>query len=365
MAAILARIRPPGFPRHDFPITRYSATEGGVQKCTEAIAKAIDACSKAGGGRVIVPKGTFLTGAVHLKSNVNLHLEDGAILRFSTAHQDYPVVFIRFEGTEVMNFSPLIYAFEQNNIAVTGPGTLDGGAGAEHWWNMRGAYNRDEDKRIASPNASRALVAMADKDTSVKDRVFGEGFNLRPNFVQPIRCNNVLFESFSMINSPMWELNPVQCRNVTVRGVKISSHGPNNDGCDPECSTDVLIENCEFHTGDDCVSIKSGRNRDGRRVNIPCQNIIVRNNRMKDGHGGVAVGSEVSGGIRNVFIENNQMDSPHLQNALRIKTNSYRGGDLSNVVFRNNTVGEVAQAIVAVDFFYEEGPGGFPARLTA
>jgi polygalacturonase len=156
----------------------------------------------------------------------------------------------------------------------------------------------------------------------------------------------------------MWELNPVLCRNVTVRNVKINSHGPNNDGCDPESSADVLIEGCEFDTGDDCIAIKSGRNRDGRRVNVPCENIVVRNCRMKDGHGGVSIGSEVSGGIRNVYMENNRMDSPHLDRALRIKTNSHRGGDLENFYFRNNTVGEVVGGVIDIDFYYEEGPGG-------
>jgi polygalacturonase len=199
---------------------------------------------------------------------------------------------------------------------------------------------------------------MGDKDVPVRDRVFGEGGGLRPNFFQPYRCANVLIEGVSIRNSPMWELNPVLCKNVTIRNVKISSHGPNNDGCDPESSSDVLVEACEFDTGDDCIAIKSGRNRDGRRVNVPCENIIVRNCRMKDGHGGVSIGSEVSGGVRNVFMENNRMDSPHLDRALRIKTNSWRGGVLENFYFRNNTVGEVAQGVIDIDFYYPEGPGG-------
>jgi len=353
---ILARIRPPQFPDRVFEIAHFGAREGGRIKATDAIRQAIQACSAAGGGRVAIPAGVFLTGAVHLASNVNLHLEEGATLRFSQDPQDYlPVVFTRFEGTECLNYSPFIYAFEQTNIAVTGTGTLDGGADADHWWPWknpapRGQYPPADDRR--------ALVEQGEKDVPVSQRVYGPGSTLRPNFVQPYRSANVLLEGVTIRNSPMWELNPVLCRNVTVRNVKISSHGPNNDGCDPESCTDVLVDGCEFDTGDDCIAIKSGRNRDGRRVNVACENIVVRNCRMKDGHGGVSIGSEVSGGIRNVFMENNRMDSPHLDRALRIKTNSHRGGDLENFYFRNNTVGEVARAVVDIDFYYEEGPGG-------
>jgi len=353
---ILARIRPPQFPDRVFDITRFGGREGGKIKATEAIRDAIQACSAAGGGRVTVPAGVFLTGAIHLKSNVNLHLEDGATLRFSQDPKDFlPVVFTRFESTECMNYSPFLYAFEQSNIAVTGSGTLDGGADADHWWSWKRDYSRGP-QPASSDN--RALLAQGEKDVPVSQRIYGEGATLRPNFVQPYRSANVLIEGVTVLNSPMWEINPVLCKNVTVRNLKINSHGPNNDGCDPECSTDVLIEGCEFDTGDDCIAIKSGRNRDGRRVNVPCENIVVRNCRMKDGHGGVSIGSEVSGGIRNVFMERNNMDSPHLDRALRIKTNSHRGGELENFYFRNNTVGEVARGVIDIDFYYEEGPGG-------
>jgi polygalacturonase len=168
----------------------------------------------------------------------------------------------------------------------------------------------------------------------------------------------VLLDGFAMKNSPMWELNPVLCRNVTVRNVTIDSHGPNNDGCDPECCTDVLIANCSFSTGDDCIAIKSGRNQDGRRVHTRCENVVIQDCVMKDGHGGVSIGSEVSGGIRNIYIEHCRMSSPHLQRALRIKTNSYRGGDIENIHFTNVIVGQVAESVIEVDYYYEEGEGG-------
>ncbi|MFL6450158.1 MAG: glycoside hydrolase family 28 protein [Bryobacteraceae bacterium] len=354
---ILSRIKPPRFRDEDFDIRRFGAVSGGEKPATDAIRAAIKACSQAGGGRVVVPAGTFVTGAVHLESNVNLHLSKDAILKFSRNTKDYPIVFTRFESTECMNFSPFIYAFEKQNVAVTGPGTLDGQADAEHWWPMRkkqaataGEGNPEDDRK--------RLVEMGNNNVPVKDRVFGEGHTLRPNFVQPYRCQNVLLEEFTMINSPMWELNPVLCKNVTVRKVTIDSHGPNNDGCDPECCDDVLIADCVFSTGDDCIAIKSGRNVDGRRVNVPCSNVVIQNCMMKDGHGGVSIGSEVSGGIRSVFIEQCQMSSPHLERGLRIKTNSYRGGVIDNIHFSHVTIGEVAQAAVEVDFFYEEGKGG-------
>ncbi len=355
--AILRRIRPPEFPKRDFDVTKFGAVGDGRKNSTAEIGKAVLACAVAGGGRVVVPAGVFLTGAIHLKSNVNLHVTAGATLLFSSDPKHYlPVVFTRWEGTECLNYSPLIYAYEQNNIAVTGQGTLDGQADDQHWWPWKG---RGTAAGVPTQAKARdALIEMANKDVPVKDRVFGDGGNLRPMFIQPYRCNNVLIDGVTIKRSPMWEVHPVLCRNVTVRNVKISTHGPNNDGCDPESCRDVLIQDCEFDTGDDCIAIKSGRNRDGRRVATPCENLIITGCTMKDGHGGVTIGSEVSGDVRNVFVENCRMDSPNLDRALRIKTNSHRGGTIENVYFRKVTVGQVADAIVQVDFFYEEGEGG-------
>jgi polygalacturonase len=194
--------------------------------------------------------------------------------------------------------------------------------------------------------------------TPVAERVFGEGSFLRPNFIQPYRCRNVLIEGITIVNSPMWEIHPVLCTNVSVRGVSVNTHGPNNDGCNRESCRDVLIENCAFDTGDDCIALKSGRNNDGRRVGVPIENVIVRDCTMKDGHGGVTIGSEISGGARNIFAERCRMDSPQLDRALRIKTNSVRGGVIERVFMRDVTVGEVREAIIAVDFNYEEGDAG-------
>ncbi|HEY2866104.1 MAG TPA: glycoside hydrolase family 28 protein [Pyrinomonadaceae bacterium] len=356
---ILSRIKPPVFPRRYFAITKFGATSDGTSDSTSAIAAAIDACSKAGGGRVVIPAGEFLTGAVHLRSNVNLYLEKEATLKFSTDAKMYPIVRTRFEGMECMNYSPFVYAFDQTNVAITGEGTLDGQANEQHWWLWQGSARFGWKEGMPNQRAARAkLYEMMQTAVPVEQRVFGEGSYLRPNFIQPHRCKNVLIEGVKIVNSPMWEIHPLLSENVTVRNVWISSHGPNNDGCDPESCKDVLIENCHFDTGDDCIAIKSGRNEDGRRVAVATENVVVRGCEMKDGHGGVTIGSEISGGVRNVFAENCQMDSPHLDSAVRVKNNAARGGLLENFYFRNIAVGQVAHALITVDFNYEEGAKG-------
>jgi len=353
---VLKRIQPPKFPDRDFDITRYGAKPDGKTDCTEAFARAIGEASAAGGGRVVVPEGVFFTGAIHLKSNVNLHVAKGGTIRFSTDTRQYPIVLTRFEGLECMNYSPLVYALDQRNIAITGEGTLDGGAGPEHWWPWkgRGGTSPDNDQR----KARAALGEMAEKGLPVEQRVFGDGGFLRPMFIEPYRSANVLIEGVTIINSPMYEIHPVLCRNVTVRNVNISSHGPNNDGCDPESSSDVLIDGCTFDTGDDCIAIKSGRNADGRRLHTPSEYIVVQNCNMKDGHGGVTMGSECSGGIRYVYAQKCKMDSPHLDRILRFKDNAMRGGVIEHVYMRDIEAGQVAGPAIEIDFQYEEGPNG-------
>jgi len=359
---ILARIKPPTFAKRQIDITAYGAKSGGQVDCTMAIQKAIETCSNVGGGKVVVPKGEFLTGAIHLKSNVNLYISKGATLKFSTDPKSYlPVVHTRWEGMELMHLSPFIYAYEQTNIAITGEGTLDG-QGKSFFWKWHGNPAYGGDPKVLSQKPTRArLYEMMDKNVPVAERIFGGPQDyLRPQFIQPYKCKNVLIEGVTIVDSPMWEVHPVMCENVTVRKLHISSHGPNNDGCDPESCKDVLIEDCFFDTGDDCIAIKSGRNNDGRRLATPTENVIVRGCEMKDGHGGVTIGSEISGGVRNVFAENCKMDSPNLDHALRVKNNASRGGLLENFYFRNITVGQVAHALITIDFNYEEGAkGGF------
>jgi len=344
---ILQRINAPQFPDNYFNITNFGAVAGDTNDCSSAIELAIDACVRAGGGHVVIPAGEFLTGAVHLKSGVDLHLETNAVLLFSTNPTNYlPLVFTRFEGTELYNYSPLIYALGQKNVALSGDGTIDGQADDSNWMAWKNTKSR------------ATLVKMATDGVPVEQRRFGPGFNLRPGFIEFNRCENVLIQGIHIRRSPMWEIHPLLCTNVTVRGVDIMSHGVNNDGCDPESCSDVLIEKCLFDTGDDCIAIKSGRNNDGRRVNVPSVNLVIRDCTMRDGHGGVTIGSEISGSCSNVFVENCAMNSPNLVCALRLKSNAVRGGVLQNIFMRNVNVGTVKDSVLQIDFLYEEGAKG-------
>jgi polygalacturonase len=354
---ILSRIVAPKFAKQEFLITQFGAKADGQTDCSDAIAKAIAACAKKGGGCVVVPAGEFLTGPIHLKSNVELHLAaTNSVLKFSTDPKKYlPAVATRFEGMECYNYSPLIYAYGQQNVAVTGEGTLDGQADETTWLKWKGGKGTGDGTQKA---ARSRLDKMNNDGVPVSQRVFGEGDFLRPPFVEFNLCRNVLIEGVHIRRSPMWELHPLLCTNVIVRGVDIMSHGANNDGCDPESCCDVLIEKCIFDTGDDCIAIKSGRNADGRRVGVPSQNIIVRDCTMRDGHGGTTIGSEISGSCSNVFVENCEMSSPDLTCALRLKSNAMRGGVLQNIFMRNVNVGLVKDSVLQIDFLYEEGAKG-------
>lgn len=357
---ILSKIEVPTFPEKNYSITSYGAVGDGVKDCTEAFKTAITECSKNGGGNVIVPAGTFYTGPIYLLSNVNLNVTEKAVIKFSTDPKKYlPVVFTRWEGVECMNYTPLIYAYEEENIAITGSGILDGQGNVSNWWSWKG--NKQDGWKDGTPNQKmgrKLLFDMAESNVPPEERILGDGFFLRPNFFQPYKCKNVLIDGVKFINSPMWFLNPVLCENVTVSNLTIEGLGPNNDGCNPESSKNVHIKNCYFDTGDDCIAIKSGRNNDGRRINVPSENIIIQNCVMKEGHGGVVIGSEISGGVRNVFAENCAMDSPNLERAIRLKTNSIRGGVIENLYVRNISVGQVSEAVLKIDYFYEEGDKG-------
>ena len=357
MQTILDDIQPPEFRDADFDITDYGAVANNDSDALPAITDAIRACNEAGGGRVMVPPGTFqVNGPIHLLSNVNLHVSEGATLRFSTRPDDYlPAVHTRWEGVETYNYSALVYAYEQENIALTGTGTLDGQAGNENWWPWSGSdrYGWEEGMPSQSDDISRPqLYAWNTNEVPLEERRFSGISYLRPNFVQPYRCTNVLIDGVTIRNSPMWILHPVLCENVTIQNVRVISHGPNSDGCDPESCRNVLIKNCFFDTGDDCIALKSGRNQDGRNSGRPIENVVVQDCEMKDGHGGVVIGSEVSGGARNIYAENCVMDSPNLERAIRIKTNKIRGGTIENLYFRNIEVGEVREAVVRINMRY-------------
>jgi len=342
---ILSSIKAPQFPARDFNVTDYGAVGDGKIDCTGGINKAITAANKAGGGRVVIPPGTYLTGAIYLKSNVNLYISQDAVVKFSTDPNQYlPAVFTRWEGVECMNYSSLIYAYKEKNIAITGEGTLDGQGSEDNWWKWRRGLQRHDREE---------LFAQGRDGVPVEKRQHGGGY-LRPTMIEPVKCRNILIEGIKIINGPFWHIHLAMSQNVIVRNVRVDGLGPNNDGCDPESCKDVLIEGCYFNTGDDCIAIKSGRNNDARRVNVPSENIVIRNCQMKAGHAGVAVGSEITGGARNIFVEKCSMDDPNLDRGFRLKTNAVRGGFIENVYIRNITIGQVKQAVLAIDFNYPD-----------
>ena len=349
-------IKAPTFPEKDFLITKYGAkTTNSAAQNQKAINKAIAACSKKGGGRVIVPSGTFITGAITLLSHVNLVVEKDAVLKFAFEPDLYPIVPTRWEGIDCRNLSPCIYAYKQTDIAVTGEGTIDGSGANDTWWPWNGNPRFGfKEGMISQRGGSRArLLKNAEDGVPMDQRIFTKEDGLRPQLINFYLCENILMENLTLLNSPFWVIHPLLSKNITVRGMKIINDGPNGDGCDPESCDGVLIENCFFNTGDDCIAIKSGRNNDGRLWDKPSENIIIRNCEMKNGHGGVVIGSEISGGCRNVYAENNVMDSPELERVVRIKTNTCRGGVIENINARNIKVGVCKESVLKINLDYE------------
>lgn len=367
--SIVESIQKTHFPDRVYRITDYGARayrpDAPINLAHDAINLAITICSQEGGGTVVVPDSIYLTGPITLLSNVNLHLEDGAILRFSTNPElYYPAVRTFWEGIECFNTHPLIYAYGAVNIALTGKGVLDAQGANDNWWSWCGSRRfgwepgkisqsgRHGDK-TKGPRAQ--LQQWGEKQVPVHERVFSMEDGMRPQFLNIFRCNSVLIEDVTFLESPFWSLHPLFVNDLIVRGVTVRNQGPNGDGCDPECCNRVLIENCTFHTGDDCIAIKSGRNMDGRKWKTPSQNIVIRKCRMEDGHGGVVIGSEISGGYRNLYVEDCEMDSPHLERVIRIKTNNCRSGIIENVFVRNIKVGVCKETVLRINLAYEPG----------
>jgi polygalacturonase len=347
----IQEIKEPTFDNKVYNINDYGANGDGVYNNFEAFKNTIKRCAENGGGVVLVPQGKFFTVPIHLESNINLKIEEGAEIVFSTNPSDYPLVVTSFEGTEVINYSPLIYAYQKTNVAITGKGTINGQGNNSNWWPWCGKDTYGWKKGDPKQKVDK-LMKMADENVPVAERIFGDGNFLRPNFVEFFECNNVMLKDIKIINAPFWVIHPMKSNNVIIDGVTVTSHGPNNDGCDPEYSKNVVIRNCNFNTGDDCIAIKSGRDTDGRRVNIVSENIYVQNCKMYDGHGGVTIGSEISAGVKNVFVENCVMDSPELERAIRLKSNSRRGGFVENLYVRNIQIGEVEESVLGIDLFY-------------
>ncbi len=339
------KIYTPDFAKStEFSIVKFGAVQGDKDKTSAAIAKAIEAAHVAGGGIVLVPAGEWLTKKIHLKSNVNLRISKGALLLFSESPEDYlPAVHSTWEGMECMNYSPLIYAYQCKNIAISGEGEIKAKMDTWKQWFSRPPAHMESIKR---------LYNLAQEYTPLEQRMMvNDSAHLRPQFIQFNRCENVLLEGITITNSPFWTIHPYLSKNVVIRKLKVYAHGHNNDGVDPEMSQNVLVEDCEFDQGDDAVAIKSGRNPEGWRLKTPSKNIVIRNCFVKNGHQLVAIGSELSGGIENVYIENCRVaeTNKELMHLLFIKTNERMGGYVRNVFFNNVTAHHIKEGILGID----------------
>jgi hypothetical protein len=342
----MPKLERPNIPARQFDIRDFGAHEGGAFKNTRAIQMTIDAAAKAGGGRVVIPEGRWLTGAIHLDNNIDLNLSNGAELLFSQDAADYlPVVFSRHEDIECYKYSSFIYAEGKKNIAVTGEGILNGQG--KPWWALK----------TSGKNMDSVLIEMASRDVPVKGRLFdgSDGRQLRPAFFQPMNCTNILVEGVTFLYGAFWTITPTYCENVIIRKVHIFTdgdygHTPNGDGVDPSSCKNVLIEDCELDTGDDCIAIKAGRDKDGLRVGRRTENVVIRNCRGFHGHGGVVVGSETSGGIRNVYAVNCQFKGT--DRIVRIKTARGRGGVLENMWFKNLAGEGILNEAIHVNMLY-------------
>ncbi|MBV9615237.1 MAG: hypothetical protein JO031_07265 [Ktedonobacteraceae bacterium] len=337
---IVAETVIPTFPNQNFLVTNYGAKGDGHTDNTVAFKNAISACNAAGGGHVIVPAGTYSTGAVYLKSNVDLHLDAGATLMFNGTASNYPPVLTRYEGIECVNHSPLVYAHGETNIALTGSGTLDAAGTAS--WNT--GSNR---AGILDPMVAAGVPPL-------KRNVVGK---LRVTFVEPYSCTNVLIQGVTVRHTQFWNLHPCLSKNVTVDSVTVTAPGRgNSDGCDPECCDHVVINNSSFTCMDDTIAIKSGRDADGRRINTPCQNLVIMNSKFDSNRGMVALGSEMTGGIQNVYCYNLASQGAGIWSFLYIKSNSLRGGFAKNINM---------DTIHAVGRSGSSGTSGGPAGILA
>lgn len=334
------------FPEKDFLITDFGAVNDGKTSNTRALAAAIASCHQAGGGRVVVPKGIWFTGPIHFKSNVNLHLQEGAVLKFSDNPEDYlPAVMTSWEGMECYNYSPLVYAFECENIAITGKGTLQ--PEMELWKTWFG-------RPKAHMDALKNLYMMASTHVPVQQRRMAEGENhLRPHLIHFNRCKNVLLDGFVIRESPFWTIHLYLCDGGVVRNLDVKAHGHNNDGIDLEMSRNFLVENCTFDQGDDAVVIKAGRNQDAWRLNAPCENIVIRNCTILEGHTMLGIGSEMSGGVRNIYMHNCTAPKS-VHRFFFIKTNHRRGGFVENIYMENVQSGTTMRVFeIDTDVLYQ------------
>lgn len=349
---IESRIVLPAVPDFHTSVLRFGANPDGVTDCRQAFEKAMKACERRKGGTIVVPKGTYLlNGPIHFVSYVNLHLEKGAKLVFGNNPQDYPVVLTSWEGTMLYNYSPLIYGINLQDVSITGQGVIDGeGHGVWASW---------KPKEQSGKSLSRE---MNHNQQPVTARVFGEGYFLRPQLIQFLNSKNILIEGVTLEDSPFWTLHLLKSESITIRGLKYNAHNKNNDGIDIEHSKNVLIEDVDFDNADDNIAIKAGRDDDGRNSNMPSENIIVRNCRFKGLHA-MVIGSEMSAGVKNVFVYNSEA-SGYLKRGVYLKTNSDRGGFINNVYVENIKFKDVEDAIFMTSNYHGEGSGLHPSKIS-
>jgi polygalacturonase len=305
------------------------------------------------GGTVVLPPGEWTSnGPIHFKSRIALNVPKGSHLKFSQDPDHYlPLVFTRWEGTECWNYSPLLYARGVSDIAITGKGTIDGqGFGGFFQWRAR---QRD---------SQQLLRKMGAEGTPVSDRRFGPGHFLRPGFVQFVDCRRVLIDGPQFVDSTFWMIHPVYCDHVTIRNVSLKSDHLNSDGIDPDSSTNVLIEGCVFDVGDDGVSIKAGRDQDGWRVGRASSRIVVRDCEYRGtAGGGFAIGSEMSGGVHDVFVERYAMGS--VVHGAYFKSNMDRGGAITDIFIRDIAISSAQAAISFTTDYHGYRGGNFPTRF--
>lgn len=333
-------VKEPIFPDRICSIDDYGAIADEKTLNTKSFKEAITDCAAKGGGSVVVPAGRWRTGAINLVSNIDLHLNEGATIVFSDNPDHYlPAVFSRYEGIEYYGYSPFIHAIDATNIAVTGKGTIDGQG--QLWW-PRG--------RIGD---TYALYNMARDDVPVEKRVFAtKAALLRPAFIEFTRSHAILIEGITVRNSPFWTIHPLYSSDISIKNISVDTAGVNTDGIAIDSSHDVLIENSLIKSGDDGIVIKSGRDKDGLRVNIPSENIVIRNCQVNIGHGGLSIGSEISGGVRNVFIHDSEFE--RVDFGLRIKSSVGRGGTVENIWVTNIEVNRLDNTAVQITTNYDD-----------
>ena len=318
---------------------------------TDPINKLISSASNRGGGILKFPPGIYLTGGIILKDNIEINIEEGAILKFSQNPVDYtPNVIGHWEGMEINNFRAFIYSNNAKNIAITGNGILDGNAGWDNWWSWsKNNLHKQKKNRPRLMEYNRSQVPL-------EERNFGLGYNLRPNFIQTYKSEKITIQGVTLKNSPMWFIHTVLSENIIINDVKIYApyESPNTDALDFESSKNIVVKNCFIDVGDDCITMKSGRNQDGRRINTPTENVIARNNIIKNGRGGLTIGSEMSGGANNIFMRDCQINSKKLNRAFRIKGSEVRGGYVRNIFVKDVQIDTVGGGpVLNIDLHYK------------